>query len=626
MTGNTKRSIFVQIPSYRDKECRRTVNDMFEKADDPARLSVGICWQINEKEDNDCFSIQFIYPDQVREVIYSHTESKGTGWARSITQGLYDNENFTLQIDAHMRFSHGWDTSLIEMFDQLVNMGVKHPVISHYPPGYTEGGKFENNIKRMSIFFKADRIPVFRRTPHIINVEHTDYPIRSACVAGGFAFLEGKSIEEIPHDPNMFFYEELPYTLRLWTHGYDFFIPNKILSYHLYKHTRDMKKINIIQGEHEIDRKKLSYLSNQRTLHLLGVEKATDENALLNLDCYSLGNERTLHQYELFTGIKFKACSRNALTRISCFTKEQSPPGKELETRAFISKISNESTTRLIYQKVREVIDLSMSKSVLFIGMEDLYLFDNNTNDELTLYNISGDEKSAQNARQWQRGNGKIISYAANPFADPLPRVDMIVCCNIFEGIVDQLAWQLLRNITESCKKLVIINTGSATKDSPGLTRLCQNPFYFPEPTFAISDRKNKVHGGLWNMKNIKIFALGLPEEQSKFRRNLIQLLDSQLVVLMDSLKHLDNVSYDLLKTIPHQESTGVKRILNKKEVKEALARNNNRGEAAKDILLSLRYGNYSSRLKEKYDFLEEKYKLLGLGLTCEYIAEKVSE
>ena len=42
------KTIFVQIASYRDPECQWTVKDLFDKADHPERVYVGIFWQINK--------------------------------------------------------------------------------------------------------------------------------------------------------------------------------------------------------------------------------------------------------------------------------------------------------------------------------------------------------------------------------------------------------------------------------------------------------------------------------------------------------------------------------------------------------------------------------------------------
>ena len=41
---------------------------------------------------------------QFRISKHHYTESQGLGWARHITNTLYDGEEFTLQIDSHHRF------------------------------------------------------------------------------------------------------------------------------------------------------------------------------------------------------------------------------------------------------------------------------------------------------------------------------------------------------------------------------------------------------------------------------------------------------------------------------------------------------------------------------------------
>ena len=57
--------IFVQIASYRDRECQWTVKDLFEKARHPDRVFVGICWQTFPDLDEDCFEVE-TRPEQVR--------------------------------------------------------------------------------------------------------------------------------------------------------------------------------------------------------------------------------------------------------------------------------------------------------------------------------------------------------------------------------------------------------------------------------------------------------------------------------------------------------------------------------------------------------------------------------
>ena len=42
--------IFVRIPAYRDPETLPTVERLFERADHPERVSVGVCWQYGPDE------------------------------------------------------------------------------------------------------------------------------------------------------------------------------------------------------------------------------------------------------------------------------------------------------------------------------------------------------------------------------------------------------------------------------------------------------------------------------------------------------------------------------------------------------------------------------------------------
>src|SRR6266850_4847037 len=106
--------IFVQIASYRDPECQWTLKDLFEKATNPERVFVGIAWQYVIGEDDHCFQIE-TRPKQVRIQRLNARLSKGVCWARSMTQQLWQCEEYTLQIDSHMRFEPDWDQKLISM-------------------------------------------------------------------------------------------------------------------------------------------------------------------------------------------------------------------------------------------------------------------------------------------------------------------------------------------------------------------------------------------------------------------------------------------------------------------------------------------------------------------------------
>ena len=59
-----KNSIFVSIASYRDDVCPDTLSSLYEMANKPENIFVGICQQ-NKKDsdDKDCLSDSFKYKD-----------------------------------------------------------------------------------------------------------------------------------------------------------------------------------------------------------------------------------------------------------------------------------------------------------------------------------------------------------------------------------------------------------------------------------------------------------------------------------------------------------------------------------------------------------------------------------
>ncbi|GMF24461.1 unnamed protein product [Phytophthora lilii] len=127
-------SIFVAIPSYRDPECRRTVDDLFEHASYPDRVSVGICLQSDENDDTDSYCSSKYSSSKVRVHLVKYRDAAGPCVARAQAQKLWQGEQYCLQIDSHMRFRPGWDCFLI---DELGKCSAPKPILTTYPLGYT---------------------------------------------------------------------------------------------------------------------------------------------------------------------------------------------------------------------------------------------------------------------------------------------------------------------------------------------------------------------------------------------------------------------------------------------------------------------------------------------------------
>lgn len=291
--------IFVNIASYRDVECQWTVRDLFEKAASPDRLSVGICWQFDQELDRACFEIE-TRPDQVRRIDVHPSESRGVCWARNRSQSLWQGEEFTLQIDSHMRFVPEWDRHMLEMHAACPT---PRSVLSTYPVSYVPPDKLApaayNAIQARE--FDQDGMLKFKSASQP-TVAAPDVPAPSAFVAAGFLFGPGAIIEDVPYDPEIYFHgEEATLAVRLWTHGWDLFTPNRHVIYHDYS----KRENRVRHWEDDTDWSSLNRASMRRVRHLLGMAGEEDGERPAGLEEFGLGTERTLDAYQSFAGISF---------------------------------------------------------------------------------------------------------------------------------------------------------------------------------------------------------------------------------------------------------------------------------------------------------------------------------
>jgi hypothetical protein len=299
----TKPTIFVQIASYRDPECQWTVKDLFEKAEHPDRVTVGICSQADPVEDKDCFIIPSPRPAQTRIVSVPPSESLGVCWARAKTQELFENEDYVLMIDSHMRFVPGWDTALIK---ELSRCPSPKSFLSTYPPGYKPPDQLEPSPR-----------PIVMRAQHFSPqgdirfegetlAEWPSTPLRGAFLAGGFVFAPGKFVREVPYDPHIYFdHEEVTIAARAYTHGWDVFSPPGVFVYHYY-HEPQKGETRALHWSDNRDWTLLQQISRARYNYLLADIAPENPQVLADIKRYSLGWARSMEDFEAFTGIDFK--------------------------------------------------------------------------------------------------------------------------------------------------------------------------------------------------------------------------------------------------------------------------------------------------------------------------------
>jgi hypothetical protein len=292
-------TIFIQIASYRDPQLLLTIESALKNAKLPKNLRFGICRQYHPEDKFDDLSK---YKDDSRFKIINvpYNESKGVCWARHQVQQLYQGEDYTLQIDSHMRFEKEWDKTLIGMIKQLQDKGYKKPLltgyVSSFDPDNDPGGRvnepwrmvFDRFIPEGAVFFLPETIP---------NWKDMTEPITARFYSAHFCFTLGEFSKEVQHDPEFYFHgEEISIAVRAYTHGYDLFHPHKVVIWHEYT-----RKGRTKQWDDDKEWYKKNEKSHKKNRQLFGM----DGEDSIDHGKYGFGTERTLEDYEKYSGLKF---------------------------------------------------------------------------------------------------------------------------------------------------------------------------------------------------------------------------------------------------------------------------------------------------------------------------------
>jgi len=290
-------TIFVSVASYRDPECSTTIESIYKNAEYPDRIYVGICEQNKSgSELESC--INKINNSNITVMNIPYTKAKGPTYARYLCSTLWTGQEYYLQIDSHTNFEKHWDTKLLNMIKQAEEESEK-PVLSAYPPSKEQmkisgSPEMDNGrIVKGILTFTAGW------------AKESDRPLRShkPWVAAGFLFLNSKFMKDAPFDPNLaglFQGEEVLLSARLFTNGWDFFVPNQKTCYHNYERSgsnlyhKDLPKVTDCRINAE-----------KRVLFLLGLaeRKTGVDDFLRDTNFYGLGNFRSINDYWKTSGV-----------------------------------------------------------------------------------------------------------------------------------------------------------------------------------------------------------------------------------------------------------------------------------------------------------------------------------
>eukprot|EP00877_Chromochloris_zofingiensis_P008761 jgi/Chrzof1/4138/Cz14g00160.t1 len=309
-------TIFVIMASYRDAECRKTLEDLYLKAEYPQRVFVGTTEQRQNMSEACKMGDSFPFSNQINMVHLPMTIQEGHIWSHYLCSKLYHGQDYLLQIDAHTMFIPNWDSILINMLRACPS---PKPVLTHYPHDYSRYNdtsldsipvQCDGSFDEKDLFgFETQVTPITKAALH---------PVPFA--AGGFMFTLGQLLADIPYDPNLPFLwrgEEFLYAVRMWTSGYDFFTPDRNVVFHQYvkpggesvtgKGSRpmvwsDVPNYSVRQSE-----------SIAKYFYILGIHDvpALYPNAE-QLLTFGLGKQRSLQQYLDFAGLNLKTKENHA--------------------------------------------------------------------------------------------------------------------------------------------------------------------------------------------------------------------------------------------------------------------------------------------------------------------------
>lgn len=292
--------LFVSIASYCEPHLQFTLDQLFGKARDPARVHVGLVDQSWDATGD--WLRGKPYARNVSHVQIDPVQSRGVSWARAIAMTLYQGESHFLQIDSHTRFEPDWDARLLEVWSRAAEV-FPQPVVTAYPPAF----EFDDAGNDVVPFAHATGVYGFVLNDDAVLTDESALLgfktrfvdghdlLAGIHLAGGFLFAEGGFVEDVPYDPYMYFEgEEQNLALRAFTRGWTPVHPRGdwIPLQHLYKQSGQEQRAH--HWHPDID---------QHRSVRWEARKATASARLLRLirgelqGGYGLGTARSLEEY-----------------------------------------------------------------------------------------------------------------------------------------------------------------------------------------------------------------------------------------------------------------------------------------------------------------------------------------
>jgi hypothetical protein len=210
-----QRTLFIGIASFRDFECRTTVESAFDRAKHPERIRIGVVDQVVNGVDVACNEpikpckddpnqALCKYKDQVDVFTMDAGLSVGPVFARHLGYRMYRGEYYASQLDAHVTFIQDWDVQIIDQWESARNeMAVLSTYLTDIQGAIDENGHSKihtrpimcntvwegNSPKHLRHAAQPEKLPSIHGQPQL-----------SPWWAAGYSFSRGHFIVNVPYD------------------------------------------------------------------------------------------------------------------------------------------------------------------------------------------------------------------------------------------------------------------------------------------------------------------------------------------------------------------------------------------------------------------------------------------
>ncbi|KAG8348896.1 putative Glycosyltransferase (GlcNAc) [Trypanosoma vivax] len=242
-------------------------------------------------------------------------DARGPTYGRYLTSVMYTGQDYYLVVDSHTRVVPDWDSKMIRFARLMPTRGV----LSHYPNGYTPQDP-DKELSKDDIMSMCTGVIPPTNIPKLGAqwVKKRDHPFLQSFVAAGFIFGDAQFVKDVPFDPYLpylFEGEEILYTTRLWTSGWDSYCPGDAFLYHNYDRPKAPRFWSVVYNskmkeqrmyEERIASMRVLYLTRRHKLNstVLEVSHAdahkTHPAVGYEEERFGMGHLRPIHEYWKF--------------------------------------------------------------------------------------------------------------------------------------------------------------------------------------------------------------------------------------------------------------------------------------------------------------------------------------